>query len=111
MLRRAAVPPVYTPLEVWDLRIDTQGFRVMRAGVELVLSATEFKLLAVLAEHAGTVLTRDRLVEQVWEHSYLNDSRLVDMAVLRLRERLGEAPSGGPYISTIRGVGYRFERD
>jgi DNA-binding response OmpR family regulator len=51
------------------------------------------------------------LLEKVWGYDYLGDSRLVDMAVKRLRDKLGEPPSAPPYIATVRGVGYRFEID
>jgi two-component system response regulator MtrA len=109
VLRRSADARRPTTIEIRDLRIDTQAVRVVRGDAEIVLSVTEFKLLAFLAGRAGEAIGRDDLVEHVWGHSYLGDSRLVDMAVLRLRDRLGAAPEPPPYISTVRGVGYRFE--
>jgi DNA-binding response OmpR family regulator len=56
------------------------------------------------------VLTREVLLERVWGYDYLGDSRLVDMAMKRLRDKLGDDPRDSTYISTVRGVGYRFER-
>jgi two-component system response regulator MtrA len=111
VLRRAADPsePAGDVLEVRDLRVDEPAFRVFRDGDEVALTATEFRLLAELVRHAGRVRTREVLLEHVWGYDYLGDSRLVDMAVLRLREKLGEPPDGVPYIATVRGVGYRFE--
>ena len=76
---------------------------------ELPLTPTEFRLLAELVSHAGLVLTRGVLLERVWGYDYLGDSRLVDMAVKRLREKLGDTAGDPGYMSTIRGVGYRFE--
>jgi DNA-binding response OmpR family regulator len=63
-----------------------------------------------LAGHAGQVLSREVLLERVWGYDYLGDSRLVDMAILRLRTKLGDPDEPPPYISTVRSVGYRFER-
>jgi two-component system response regulator MtrA len=97
-------------LRVRDLTIDVAGHRARRGGDELELSTTEFKLLVELARHAGQVLTRDVLLERVWHTDYLGDSRLVDMAVKRLRDKLNEGGPGTTYITTVRGAGYRFER-
>jgi two-component system response regulator MtrA len=72
------------------------------------MSATEFRLLLELARNPDRVLTRDVLLERVWGYDYLGDSRLVDMAVKRLRHKLGDDPAAPRYISTVRGVGYRF---
>ena len=93
-----------------DLRVDEAAFCAYRNGDALSLSSTELRLLAELLRHAGQVLTREILLERVWNYDYLGDSRLVDMAILRLRDKLGEPTSPPPYITTVRGVGYRFER-
>ena len=93
-----------------DLVVDESAFRAFQAGEELYLTTIEFKLLAELVRHVGQVLTRELLLERVWGYDYLGDSRLVDMAVKRLRDKLGEPPEPPPYIGTVRGVGYRFER-
>ena len=74
------------------------------------MTAIEFRLLVALARHAGQVLTREVLLERVWGYDYLGDSRLVDMAVRRLRGKLGDDADQPTYITTIRSVGYRFER-
>jgi two-component system response regulator MtrA len=100
-----------TVLRVRDVEVDEGAFRAFRGGQELALTATEFRLLAELVRHAGLVLTRETLLERVWGYDYLGDSRLVDMAVMRLREKLGEAANSPGYVATVRGVGYRFERD
>jgi two-component system response regulator MtrA len=95
---------------VGPLVIDTAEHRVSLDGAEVELTAMEFRLLAELAGHPGQVLTREALLERVWGYDYLGDSRLVDMAVQRLRAKLGDDAKQPKYLSTIRGVGYRFER-
>jgi len=102
-----SVPPQWTAR---DLEIDEEAFNVSREGHELPLSATETRLLIALASRPGQVLSREALLERVWGYDYLGDSRLVDMAVLRLRTKLGEAVDGVPYVETVRSVGYRFNR-
>ncbi len=89
--------------------IDTGAFRAFKGDEELTLSATEFKLLTELASHRGQVLTREQLVRRVWGYDYLGDSRLVDMAIKRLRDKIESDPDESHYIVTVRGVGYRFE--
>jgi two-component system response regulator MtrA len=95
---------------IQDLEIDESAVRVSRNGTNIALTATEFRLLATLAHHAGQVLTREVLLERVWGYDYLGDSRLVDMAIRRLRSKLGSPTSGGEYVTTVRSFGYRFER-
>jgi two-component system, OmpR family, response regulator MtrA len=94
-----------------DLLVDEAAFRAFQRDEEVPLTTIEFRLLAELVRNAGNVLTRGVLLERVWGYDYLGDSRLVDMAVKRLRDKLGEPSQPPPYISTVRGVGYRFERD
>ncbi len=107
-LRRARVDEQPCVVRIHDLEIDGAAFRVLQNGSELTLSATEFRLLLDLARHPDRVLTRDILLERVWGYDYLGDSRLVDMAIKRLRQKLGDDPGAPRYISTVRGVGYRF---
>jgi two-component system response regulator MtrA len=83
---------------------------VTRNGVELQLTATEFRLLLELARRPGQVFTRDLLLERVWQYEYLGDSRLVDIAVQRLRGKIELDPGNPRLITTVRGVGYRLER-
>jgi len=86
------------------------AFVARRDGVDLALTATEFRLLAVLAGRPGQVLTREMLLEAVWGYDYLGDSRLVDVAIQRLRAKLEDDPAHPKRIITVRGVGYRLER-
>jgi two-component system response regulator MtrA len=111
LLRRTHDPPVEGVLCVGDVEIDPAAFRATRDGVDLQLTATEFRLLLELARRPGQVFTRELLLERVWDYEYLGDSRLVDIAVQRLRAKI-EAEAGGlRLITTVRGVGYRLERD
>jgi two-component system phosphate regulon response regulator PhoB len=75
------------------------------SGQPLVLTATEFKLLELLARRRGRVQTRDRLLQDVWGYDNPIESRTVDTHMRRLREKLGETAR---FLETIRGVGYRF---
>ena len=109
VLRRAAAEPDSPLIQIRDLEIDAAAHRASRRGEALELTATEFRLLVVLARNAGNVLTREVLLERVWGYDYLGDSRLVDMAVKRLRDKLCDDPKDPCHIATIRGVGYRFE--
>jgi DNA-binding response OmpR family regulator len=93
-----------------DLEIDPGAFRATKAGKDLELTATEFRLLLELARRPGQVFTRELLLERVWNYEYLGDSRLVDVAVQRLRGKVEDDPRHPVLISTVRGVGYRFER-
>ncbi len=111
VLRRAAGDDDVGTLCVGDLEIDAAGFRVTRAGSPVELTATEFRLLLELARSPGRVLTREQLLQRVWGYDYLGDSRLVDMAVKRVRDKLGDDPRQPTYVTTVRGAGYRFDRD
>ena len=109
-LRRVAVDDASQVLEVGDVRLDTAAHRAWRGSDELTLSATEFQLLYELLRHAGQAMTREVLLDRVWGYDYLGDSRLVDMAIKRLRDKVEEDPKTPERIVTLRGVGYRFER-
>jgi two-component system response regulator MtrA len=109
-LRRSAADAGDRRIVAGDLEIDPQGFRATKAGEELDLTATEFRLLLELAGRPGRVFTRELLLERVWNYEYLGDSRLVDVAVQRLRAKVEDDPKQPALITTVRGVGYRFER-
>ncbi|MCX6942523.1 MAG: winged helix-turn-helix domain-containing protein [Verrucomicrobia bacterium] len=88
-----------------ELEIDVPLHAVTISGQPLVLTATEFKLLELLARRRGRVQTRDRLLQDVWGYDNPIESRTVDTHMRRLREKLGETAR---FLETIRGVGYRF---
>jgi two-component system response regulator MtrA len=109
-LRRASAGDDEERLVAGDLELDPAGFRARKGGEELDLTATEFRLLLELAQHPGRVFTREVLLERVWNYEYLGDSRLVDVAVQRLRAKVEDDPGRPRLITTVRGVGYRFDR-
>ena len=96
-------------LSVAGLEIDPGGFSVRKGGEEVNLTATEFRLLHELARRPKQVFTRELLLELVWNYDYLGDSRLVDVAVQRLRAKVEDDPKQPKLIQTVRGVGYRFD--
>jgi len=88
-----------------DLVIDAPRHLVSWRGRPIELTATEFKLLALLAQRRGRVQSREQLLRDVWEYNSLIDTRTVDTHMRRLREKLGPAAK---HLATVRGVGYRF---
>ena len=108
LLRRASSVPAEASLTVAGLVIDPGRFTVVKDGRELLLTATEFRLLLELARRPGQVFTRDLLLDRVWSYPYLGDSRLVDVAVQRLRAKVEEDPANPVIIRTVRGAGYKL---
>lgn len=100
------------PLRLGPLTIDLQGRSVTRDGSadEIPLTRTEFDLLVDLARHPGQVLARDALLDRIWGYDYLGDSRLVDVAIGRLRAKIEADPSAPELILTVRGAGYKAAR-
>ncbi|WP_327735877.1 response regulator transcription factor [Streptomyces nojiriensis] len=114
LLRRAAYAPApggepsagqEDVLAFGDLTIDTGGMEVARSGTPVALTPTELKLLLEFAAHPGIVLERHTLLRNVWEYGWDGDSRVVDLAVQRLRKKLGRER-----IETVRGFGYKLRR-
>lgn len=97
-------------LTLGPLRVDTAGRTVTRDGVEVALTRTEFDLLAELAGHPGQVFTREALLDRVWGYDYLGDSRLVDVAIGRLRSKVEADPANPALVLTVRGAGYKAAR-
>jgi DNA-binding response OmpR family regulator len=93
---------------VADLEIRRDLGIVLKAGRELPLTRTEYRLLCEFADHASQVLSRDQLLERVWGYEYLGDSRLVDAHVRRLRVKIEDQPDEPRIIVTARGLGYRL---
>ncbi|MEW1588134.1 response regulator transcription factor [Micromonospora vinacea] len=108
VLRRVSVPAPSTVLQVDGLEIDPGAFVVRRHGREVALTATEFRLLLELARRPGQVFTRELLLGLVWNHDFLGDSRLVDVAVQRLRAKIEDDPAQPRLIRTVRGAGYKL---
>jgi two-component system response regulator MtrA len=111
LLRRAAAQPGSAVIRLGPVEIDPAAFTARKAGAELPLTATEFRLLLELARRPGQVLTREVLLERVWDYDYLGDSHLVEVAIGRLRAKIEDDPARPRLIRTVRGVGYRADRD
>ena len=105
VLRRVARHDASPVLRIGDLEIDRAGMEVRVAGAAVALTPTEYRLLLELAENRGTVLSRERLLEDVWGYVWSGDTRLVDMHVGRLRAKIG-----ADAIETVRGAGYKLVR-
>jgi len=107
VLRRQA--RVGSPAETHgELVIDRGSLTVTLSGREISLTPTELRLLLVLSGSPRQVFSRQQLLDLVWEHDYLGDSRLVDACVQRLRAKIETDSSEPRYIQTVRGFGYRF---
>ena len=93
-----------------DLSVDTDKGTVTRDGKEVYLSALEYKLLLVFLNNRGQVLTRDKLLEEIWDSAgdYVGDNTLT-VYIKRLREKIEQDPQNPVYIKTVRGLGYRLE--
>ena len=109
VLRRSATAAADGVIQVRDVEIDPAAFRVRKGGEEVALTATELRLLLELARRPNQVFTRELLLELVWNYDYLGDSRLVDVAVQRLRGKVEDDPRAPKLIQTVRGVGYRLD--
>ena len=93
-------------IKVGDLTIHPDAYYVSKHGETIELTHREFELLYYLARHVGQVMTREHLLEEVWDFDYLGDVRTVDVTIRRLREKVEDNPSHPNYIITRRGVGY-----
>ena len=92
-----------------DLEVLPEEGVVRQAGHEVHLTRTEFRLLLELAAANGKVLSREDLLEKVWGYDYFGDGRLVDVHVRRLRTKIEPDPGNPRYVTTIRGMGYKFQ--
>ena len=92
-----------------DLELRPLAGEVLRAGTEVQLTRTEFRLLCELAASAGLVLSRQQLLTRVWEYDF-GDERLVDVHVGRLRRKIEEDPANPVHLVTVRGLGYKLQR-
>ncbi len=95
--------------EAQDVKVDLAARRAWRGAEELDLTPKEFDLLAMLVREAGTVVTREDIMREVWETTWFGSTKTVDMHVSWLRRKLGDDAGDPRYLSTVRGVGLRFE--
>ncbi|MFI1161038.1 two-component system response regulator CseB [Streptomyces sioyaensis] len=102
-VRAEADDPAETLLRFGDLEVDTEGMEVRKGGENVALTPTEMRLLLEFSHAPGTVLSRDRLLERVWDYGWGGDTRVVDVHVQRLRGKIGQ-----DRIETVRGFGYKL---
>src|SRR5262249_31835648 len=105
---RASVSDVTRPLVFGELTVDPGAHRVVLDGADVELRPKEFELLLLLAREAGKVVTRDRILRDVWDLHWDSSTKTLDMHIHALRRKLGDDADQPRWISTIRGVGYRF---
>jgi two-component system, OmpR family, response regulator RegX3 len=96
------------PVEASGVRVDRSRHEVEVDGTMVQLPPKEFELLAFLVEHAGRVLTRNQLIDEVWGSDYVGDTKTLDVHIRRVRARVEHDPQEPRRIQTVRGVGYRF---
>jgi two-component system, OmpR family, response regulator RegX3 len=94
--------------EVGEVRLDPARRTATFRGEELELSRKEFDLLRLLIENAGSVVTRERLIDEVWDTNWFGSTKTLDVHVSGLRKKLDDDPNDPRYIHTVRGVGFRF---
>ena len=95
---------------VQGVRIDTDARRAWLAEDEIELTSKEFDLLALMVAEAGKVVTREQIMRQVWDSKWWGSTKTLDMHVSWLRRKLGDDAHSPQFITTVRGVGVRFER-
>lgn len=105
----AVTGSVPAPMVIGDLEVREAEALVLRNGLPLELTKTEFRLLCELAAHPNLVLSRDQLLERVWGYDYLGDGRLVDAHLHRLRNKVEANPQDPKLILTVRGLGYKLQ--
>ena len=111
VLRRATAPQ--PPAAAGDLKIggvhlDERTWSVTVDGEAVALARREFELLRLLMRNAGTVLTRERLMDEVWDENWFGPTKTLDVHVSALRRKIADDPAHPRYIHTVRGVGFRF---
>lgn len=112
VIRRAGVGQAQSEqvskLQVGDVVLDRDRHSVKVLGKEVELPLKEFELLALLMQHAGFVVTRQRLIDRVWGFDYVGNTKTLDVHIRRLRSRIENDPSEPELIVTIRGLGYKY---
>jgi DNA-binding response OmpR family regulator len=111
LLRRTGAAGLTAPLEFGDVVVDFQRFEASRSGKKLDLTALEFRLLRVLVDNRGRVLSIDELLEKVWGKDVFLTDRVVYTHVNNLRSKIEQDPSRPRHLISVRGAGYRFDAD
>jgi DNA-binding response OmpR family regulator len=114
VLRRTAAAATHAdgregPIEVGDVRLDPSTRTVTQGGEAVALTRKEFDLLRLLMSNAGTLVTRERLIDEVWDVNWFGSTKTLDVHVSGLRRKLGDDSAAPRYIHTVRGVGFMFD--
>jgi two-component system response regulator RegX3 len=110
VLRRAgdAANEPATPIDIGPLRLDRARRAAILDGTQLDLTRKEYELLELLMAEAGSVITRERLIDEVWDVNWFGSTKTLDVHVSGLRRKLGDNADSPRFIHTVRGVGFRF---
>lgn len=111
LLRRAGTEYHENTIEAQDIRIDVSAHRAFQGDRELQLTAKEFDLLRILIKEVGNVVPRQAIMQEVWGSDPDGSTKTLDMHISWLRRKLGDDAAHPYYISTVRGMGFRFERE
>jgi len=111
VLRRASDPPANEPIRVGDVRIDPETRTATKAGQARSMTAREFDLLLLLMRNAGRVVRREAILDSLWDIDRFGSTKTLDVHVARVREKIEDDLSSPRYITTVRGVGFRFASD
>ena len=106
LIRRSKGQKSAQTVHLGDLTVDREGRKVVVSGVPLELSFKEYELLVYLIDNRGVALSREKILNQVWDYDYYGDTRTIDTHIKKLRQKLGGC---GDYIETVRNIGYKFE--
>ncbi len=106
--RKDSRKPEAREIRIGDMYIDFAGRKAFLHETEVVLSSMQFAVLGMLMKHAGTVLSRDLLLNHIWGRDYIGDPRTVDVHIRWIREKIEDNPSQPEKIISVRGVGYRY---
>jgi DNA-binding response OmpR family regulator len=109
-IRRTQKPATNTHVSFGNVTADFSGMEVFKDGVPVLLTAHEIKLLQYFVEHAERVITREELLNDVWNYTSYPTTRTVDNHIMKLRQKLEADPAKPVYFRTIHGIGYKFVR-
>ena len=108
IMRRGRKAGPARPVEIGQVRLDPTSRTLTKAGEPVELAAKEFDLLAFLMSHPGEVLRREQIMDEVWDPHWFGPTKTLDVHISWLRKKIEDDPSDPRYITTIRGVGFRF---
>lgn len=111
ILRRVqkAQTPLFSELKIGELTIYPERYEAEMNSKTIAFTRKEFELLHYLAKHVGKVISRDQLLSKVWDYNFVGDTRIVDVHISHLREKIEPNSKKPVYIKTIRGLGYKLE--